>query len=269
MDQVEVLVTSDDGIQAAGLRQLAQGLREAGHGVVVVAPEEDASGSGTGLRWPRGGPLVTSETIDAGVRYVGIAGTPALAVLASMRGLVGARPRCVAVGVNHGSNTGREILHSGTVGAALTAANYGASALAVSIDSDRPRYLETAVLVGRLCLAWLSTARKRTVLNVNVPDVESCRVRGLRTARLAVAGRGRLVLGSCYDTADVTARIAPGAVTLDPQSDAGLLAEGFVPVTLLRGVTALPSAEAAVELEGLLDGSDAGAAPGASERPLW
>lgn len=249
-------MTSDDGIRAAGLRQLAQGLRDAGHGVVVVAPEEDASGSGTGLRWPRGGSLVASETIEAGVRYVGIAGTPALAVLAGMQGLVGGRPRCVVVGVNHGSNTGREILHSGTVGAALTAANYGASALAVSIDSDRPRHLETAVLVGQRCLAWLRTARKRTVLNVNVPDIQSGRVRGLRPARLAAVGRRRLVFGPRYDTADGTARIADGTVTLDPQSDAGLLAAGFVPVTLLKGVTAVPPAEAAAELERLLDGGD-------------
>jgi 5'-nucleotidase len=255
-DQAEILVTNDDGIWAAGLRQLARGLREHGHGVVVVAPEEDASGSGTGLRWPKGGSLVASETVEAGVRYVGIAGTPALAVLAGMQGLVGGRPRCVVVGVNHGSNTGREVLHSGTVGAALTAANYGASALAISIDSDKPRHLDTAVLVARRCLAWLRTARKRTVLNVNVPDVQFGRVQGLRAARLAVVGRDRLVFGSRHRAADGTARIAAGTVTLDPQSDAGLLAAGFVPVTLLRGVTAVPSPEAATELEWLLEGGD-------------
>jgi 5'-nucleotidase len=40
----------------------------------------------------------------------------------------------VVSGINPGCNTGRAVLHSGTVGAALTAANFGCRGLAVSID---------------------------------------------------------------------------------------------------------------------------------------
>ena len=37
-------------------------------------------------------------------------------------------------GINRGANAGRAVLHSGTVGAALTAATNGCRAMAVSLD---------------------------------------------------------------------------------------------------------------------------------------
>ena len=36
---MRVLVSNDDGVDAPGIKVLAQGLREAGHEVVTVAPE--------------------------------------------------------------------------------------------------------------------------------------------------------------------------------------------------------------------------------------
>jgi len=55
-------------------------------------------------------------------------------VLAARLGGFGDPPDIVVSGINPGCNTGRAVLHSGTVGAALTAANFGGRGLAVSID---------------------------------------------------------------------------------------------------------------------------------------
>ena len=55
-------------------------------------------------------------------------------MLAARLGGFGDPPELVVSGINPGRNTGRAVLHSGTVGAALTAANFGVSGLAVSID---------------------------------------------------------------------------------------------------------------------------------------
>jgi len=44
-------------------------------------------------------------------------------------------PDLVVSGINAGANTGRAILHSGTVGAALAGQNFGVSGLAVSVDA--------------------------------------------------------------------------------------------------------------------------------------
>src|SRR4051794_35335379 len=130
---MRVLVTNDDGVTAPGIRHLALAVAEAGHEVVVAAPLTDMSGSGAAL-----GRLHIDDHIDVeahrlegleGVACYGVDGPPALAVLASRLGGFGEPCDVVLSGINPGANTGRATLHSGTVGAALTAANFGASGL--------------------------------------------------------------------------------------------------------------------------------------------
>src|SRR5205807_5161937 len=96
---------------------------------------------------------------------------PALAVMAARLGAFGEPPHLVVSGINPGPNTGRAVLHSGTVGAALTAANFGLSGLAVSIGSGEHSHLETAATVAAAALEWLIRAPARTVVNVNVPNL--------------------------------------------------------------------------------------------------
>ena len=42
---MRVLVSNDDGVDAPGIRILAAGLRDAGHEVLVVAPDRDGKGT--------------------------------------------------------------------------------------------------------------------------------------------------------------------------------------------------------------------------------
>ena len=46
---MRILVSNDDGVDAAGIRMLAAVLREAGHEVTVVAPDRDRSGASNSL----------------------------------------------------------------------------------------------------------------------------------------------------------------------------------------------------------------------------
>ena len=46
---MRVLVSNDDGVDAPGIQALAKGLREAGHEVLVVAPDRDRSGASNSL----------------------------------------------------------------------------------------------------------------------------------------------------------------------------------------------------------------------------
>ena len=55
----------------------------------------------------------------------GLDASPALSVIAGALGAVGPKPDLVLSGINHGVNVGRSVLHSGTVGAALTASQLG------------------------------------------------------------------------------------------------------------------------------------------------
>lgn len=74
-------------------------------------------------------------------------------------------------GINRGPNTGHAVLHSGTVGAALTASTFGMRAAAFSIGMGTPTHWSTAAAVARVALDWLVDLDARIVLNVNVPNV--------------------------------------------------------------------------------------------------
>ena len=117
---MRLLVTNDDGIDAEGLHVLAQRLATTGHDLVVAAPAADASGSGAAL-----GVFHADSHIDVKrVEVPGcdapawaVAGPPGLCAMAAHLGAFGAPPDIVVSGINAGLNTGRAILHSGTVGA--------------------------------------------------------------------------------------------------------------------------------------------------------
>jgi 5'-nucleotidase len=135
---MRVLVTNDDGVASPGLHALARALVDDGFEVIVVAPDREMSGSAAAI-----GQVHVEEGIDAervdlprldGVPAYAVAGPPGLCVLTARLGGFGDPPDLVVSGINPGANTGRAVLHSGTVGAALTAANFGCRGLAVSID---------------------------------------------------------------------------------------------------------------------------------------
>ena len=89
----------------------------------------------------------------------------------------------VVSGINHGVNAGRSALHSGTVGAALTGAQFGVRGLAVSIAwATEPDFWDTAVGLACGIVPVLAEAEPATVLNLNVPAVRPGRpARGCAT----------------------------------------------------------------------------------------
>ena len=123
----------------------------------------------------------------------GIEGPPALAtILACIEGF-GPRPDLVVSGINHGINAGRSALHSGTVGATLTSAQFGVRGLAVSIAwGEEPIPWETPS-PGRRDRARHGRPAAATVLNLNVPAVTLDRLAGLCHGALGTMGLIRSV----------------------------------------------------------------------------
>jgi 5'-nucleotidase len=255
---VRVLVTNDDGVHAPGIAVLARALRDAGHDIVLAAPLADFSGSGAAI-----GPVhlnqgVTFEEVELdgldGVSAYGLDGPPALAVLAARLGGFGPPVDVVASGINPGNNTGRAVLHSGTVGAALTAANFGVSGLAVSVGwADEPEFA-TAAAVGVAALAWLLEAPKGTVLNINVPHRGFADLAGIRSARLAPFGTVRTTFVGAGD-GRLEMEMQDTDVELDPDTDTALVRDGYVAVTALVGVRAGDDTAATAFIEGRLAGA--------------
>lgn len=242
-EQLRVLVTNDDGYESLGIQALAAAIEEAGHEVQVVAPWDDQSGVGSS-RARMIGRRIASKVGENG--FVGIDGTPGIAVTLARLGAFGPPPEIVVSGINHGHNIG-PILHSGTVAAALTAATQGLSGLAISIDSEDPSYFETAGAVAAEALTWLREQPLGTVINVNVPDVPVSELKGARWARLAPYERSRLVLETT-PTGDqlITLRTLPPPT--EPDTDESLLLAGYITVTPLTGVGELPGDSAATHL---------------------
>jgi 5'-nucleotidase len=255
---MRVLVTNDDGVRAPGIAELARALRDAGHDIVVAAPLADFSGSGAAI-----GPVhlnqgVTFEELELeglpGVPVFGLDGPPALAVLAGRLGGFGPPIDAVASGINPGNNTGRAVLHSGTVGAALTAANFGVSGLAVSVGwADEPEYA-TGAVVAVAALAWLLDAPKGTVLNVNVPHRSFAELVGIRPARLAPFGTVRTTFVGAGD-GRLEMEMQDTEVALEPDTDTALVRDGYVAVTSLVGVRAADDAGASSFIDARLAGA--------------
>jgi 5'-nucleotidase len=260
---MRILITNDDGVFAPGIAALARGLGSAfgdQDDLFVVAPLTDHSGTGAAV-----GPVYERESIPyeaveipglAGTHVYGIDGPPALAVILACIEGFGPRPDLVVSGINHGVNAGRSALHSGTVGATLTGAQFGIRGLAVSIAWGRePIPWETPVQLATAIVPALVAQPPGTVLNLNVPAVEPEALRGLRHGRLGSTGLIRSVrpestpnpvAGMPIDTTTgaITLTLRGGAAAdraaemaeLDPESDAALIAEGWATVTPLLGV---------------------------------
>jgi 5'-nucleotidase len=263
-DAVRVLVTNDDGIDAVGLHRLAGAVHARGLEVVVAAPRAEYSGMSAALTAvdDNGRIPVEARTLPglAEVPAHAVSASPAFIVLLATRGAFGPVPDVVLSGVNHGPNLGAAVLHSGTVGAALTAAAGGCRAMAVSLDvnwgplggvqleAQEPvvEHFDTAVAVAVDLLPWVIEMEPGVVLNVNVPnrpDVLGIRRGGLAefgAVQMAVRERGEGFVRMTLD--------ASGA-TLDPGSDEAWVAQGYVSVTPVR-----PPVEATdVRLPGLVD----------------
>ena len=237
---MQLLVTNDDGISAPGLHALAGALVDAGHQVLVAAPDRDCSGQSASIGPVHLSGQVVYERVDiegVDAEAVSVEGPPALAVMAACLGGFGPAPDLVVAGINAGANTGRAILHSGTVGAALTAANFGVPGLAVS-QAGRGSYQWASAALWAVALVDHAAALQQlAVLNLNVPNLALPEIRGLRQAALEAGG----VVQS-----GVAERPTGGVLELQFQrlgppaegSDSALLAEGYATLTALLGPAA-------------------------------
>jgi len=247
-----VLVTNDDGVESAGIRALAGVGVTAGFDIVVAAPSWDSSGASASLTAVEDGGrfLVERRRWDdlPDVAVHAVEAAPAFIVRAGLEGAFGEPPDVVLSGINIGQNTGTSVLHSGTVGAVLTASTRRCRGLAVSIAMGGPLRWGTPVHFAGRALTWLLDAPAGTVLNLNVPDVPVDEVAGLVRAHLSAAGVVQATLtevGKGY----VKLSYVEGNGHFEPGSDAALLTEGYATLTPLCA----PCEAAGVDTSALVD----------------
>lgn len=252
------LITNDDGIDSPGLHELARVAIEAGLDVVIAAPAEEASGSSAAITGTNT-IAVTGDTdastirierrdlpgLDGVVAY-SVNAAPGLIALLAAHGAFGDPPHVVLSGINRGANLGRVVLHSGTVGAALTGGMNDARGLAVSLDTGMTPpeiHWTTAGAVVAEVLPLIRRAPQGTVLNLNVPNVPPGTPVDVRSADLAPFGIVQTTMTEPVGTdVRLTVRDLPDAPI--PGSDAALLAEGYATVTSIVAIQQVPMPEA-------------------------
>jgi 5'/3'-nucleotidase len=251
---MRLLVTNDDGIESEGLHVLAAALADAGHAPMVIAPDSDWSGASSALGRLHPDNYIEVQKVELpnrpDIEAFAVNGPPALTVLTGQLGAFDVKFDAVVSGINAGSNTGRAVLHSGTVGAVLTGQNFGLSGLAVSVQSGDAWYWDTAAALACDVLELLAEAPPRSALNLNAPARPLADVKGVRWARLAPFGEVRSALEGAGDGRfQFVLREGPADFEFEADTDQGLLRDGYASLTTLVGVAEAWPVEQDVDVE--------------------
>ncbi len=237
------LLTNDDGVSAPGIWVAARVLSKYGK-VLMVAPSANCSGYGTSFppgqkpafreyHHPEGHPAnVIAYSLDA---------SPATCANAGLNGAFGNMAIDMVVsGINWGSNMGRDVFYSGTVGAALTAQIMGVPSIAISLDapsSATPNWGGAAwALDEAVKMALTQHEIEPIMFNVNVPNRPAMALRGLHlTTFSAYSFMNRVRFVPDMDQPGQLKVIATNS-TEEPEigTDSWAVAQGYASITPIQ-----------------------------------
>lgn len=197
---MNILVTNDDGIESAGLHELARELSILGD-VTICAPDREYSGSSVAIgSIHQLRPTVKRERVQGISQAWSVDGPPALCVMLALAHMFDRKFDLIVSGINPGANTGRNVYHSGTVGAVIVGRSYGVSGIAISQSSPTTSRLGQTAIDEVNQQLWNSAAAvardvaqnllsdmptEPVVINVNVPNRPLSGIAGARRTRIA------------------------------------------------------------------------------------
>lgn len=227
-----LLITNDDGINAPGIKHLWQAVHNHAH-VSIIAPHQEKSGSGLSITWTK--PLHIRPVLwDNQTPAWSLNGTPADCVKMALAVLLEQKPDMIISGVNRGSNSGRTVLYSGTIGGTIEGVLKGIPGIAFSFsDAEDPPVSVTEKYIFPIIHYFLKNPLPPgTLLNVNFPYQCKEKILGVRMAkqgksywkeapdrRLHPEGAPYYWLGGSW-----------GSVDEEPDSDVALLEQGYIAI---------------------------------------
>ena len=248
---LHILLTNDDGHQAAGILALRRVLRDAGHHVSMVAPSSEQSATGMGVTSRRN--LELSE-LEQNCWHLD--GQPVDTVLVALRHLLEDNPPDLVVsGINFGPNLGTALYMSGTIGAAIMASLNGVPAIAVSagmrfeeVGTSFPSTHEvfepaaefTCSVVESLHTSAGENGRllpEDILLSINYPALPRDQIKGVLHPEVSAGNVIRLGYHRCDKTGHVVPQFYPGVDPTQPhESDGDIRAhlEGFITISAIK-----------------------------------
>ncbi len=233
---MRILLTNDDGIYARGLSALYEELSQDAD-CLIVAPEIEQSAVGHAITIFR--PLmVRRATKNNSFLGYAVYGTPADCVKIGIKELAEKPVDLVVSGINRGSNTGINVMYSGTVSAATEAAIMGLPALAISLDSHKEADFTYAARMARKMVKLIGNKNifQGSAVNMNIPCLPEEKIKGVVVVR-----QGKANIIESYEKRtdprdNVYYWISGESLTVaeDLQTDIGALAAGYVTITPIQ-----------------------------------
>ncbi|MHC4885061.1 MAG: 5'/3'-nucleotidase SurE [Planctomycetota bacterium] len=247
----KILLTNDDGIEADGLKALADCISDLGE-LTIAAPSSEQSGVGHAITLRNSIRIAECPRRGKEVQRLSIGGTPADAVRFALRHHLQTPPDLVVSGPNTGPNVGVNIHYSGTLGASFEAAICGVSAVAISSDLQKRWNWKACCHFGRevvvKALEWESRRRTGyngnlrrhpeppTVFNLNVPALPLRKIKGIKVTRHGMSGFEEFFVPPTQKDPDDHYRIDGHFHAHDPSEeyDTSALMAGYASLTPLQ-----------------------------------
>ena len=176
-----ILITNDDGVQSKGIAELIDMACTLGN-VIVMAPDGPRSAQSNALTMAV--PVYYQlEHKEPGLEIYKCSGTPTDCVKLALNNVLDRKPDLIFSGINHGSNSGINVIYSGTMGAVFEGCVNDIPSVGFSIcdhanDADFSHvrvYFEK--IARKVMMEGLPTG---VCLNVNAPKGE---LKGIRIAQ--------------------------------------------------------------------------------------
>lgn len=227
-----LLITNDDGIHAPGIKHLWLAVHKWAD-TAIIAPHHEKSGSGLSITWTK--PLhLHPFPWEQQTPAWSLNGTPADCIKMALSVVLEKKPDMIISGINRGSNSGRTVLYSGTIGGVIEGVLKGIPGIAFSYsDFAEPNLQVSEKYIFPMIRHFLKhPLPDGSLLNVNFPLNSQ---EGIRGVRMAKQGKG-------YWKESPDRRLHPegapyywlggawGSVEEEPDSDVALLEQGYISV---------------------------------------
>ena len=179
----KILITNDDGIFAPGIKHLWNALKEMAD-LTVIAPTSEQSSVSMSITLRQ--PLhIQKIEWPENARAWSVSGTPADCVKLALSVILDDVPDLVVSGINRGTNSGRNILYSGTVAGTIEAVLHEIPGIAFSSnDYTSPDFSSIANYIPSVVEYVLKhPLPEGSLLNVNFPCRKHGKIKGFKMTR--------------------------------------------------------------------------------------
>ena len=174
---MRILVTNDDGIEATGIRRLAETARKFGE-VWVIAPNVQRSAVSHCLTFGGSIEIREYDYQMEGVKAFSCTGTPADCVKIGASMFMNKKPDVILSGINEGFNIGDDIQYSGTANAAFEGSLYGI--LSIAISNGGKGFEIVDAYLDKILKDYISKPLpKDQIWNINFPNCSLAECRGI------------------------------------------------------------------------------------------